>query len=75
MKLNPEELEKFVTALPKMPILKPKGKKGYMNYYEVRMVQFTTSLHRDLPHTFIWGYEYSFPGPTIEVCSGESHKG
>lgn len=74
MKLNPEELEKFVTALPKMPILKPKGKKGYMNYYEVRMVQFTTSLHRDLPHTFIWGYEYSFPGPTIEVCSGESIK-
>jgi spore coat protein A, manganese oxidase len=71
MKLNVKHIQKFVDELPKMPVLKPKEKNNYVTYYEVRMVEFLASLHRDLPETLVWGYEYNYPGPTIEVNSGE----
>lgn len=33
----------------------------------IEMKPSTTTLHSDLPPTNIWGYDGTFPGPTIEV--------
>jgi spore coat protein A, manganese oxidase len=36
----------------------------------VIMTQFTQKLHRDLQPTTLWGYNGTYPGPTIEVKKG-----
>lgn len=64
-------LSKFVDELPIPPILKPQWKDSVYTYYEVKMTEFKQSLHRELNDTTVWGYEGSYPGPTIEVESGE----
>jgi spore coat protein A len=64
-------LSKFVDELPIPPILKPRWKNQTYTYYEVTMTEFKQSLHRELNDTTVWGYEGSYPGPTIEVESGE----
>lgn len=64
-------LSKFVDELPIPSILKPRWKDQFSTYYEVRMTEFKQSLHRELHETTVWGYEGSYPGPTIEVTSGE----
>ncbi len=64
-------LSKFVDELPIPPILKPRWKDQFYTYYEVNMTEFKQSLHSELPDTTVWGYEGSYPGPTIEVESGE----
>ena len=64
-------LSKFVDELPIPPILKPRWKDQFYTYYEVHMTEFKQSLHRELNETTVWGYEGSYPGPTIEVESGE----
>ncbi|MBA9028753.1 FtsP/CotA-like multicopper oxidase with cupredoxin domain [Peribacillus huizhouensis] len=38
------------------------------------MTEFKQSLHSELNDTTVWGYESSYPGPTIEVEIGESVK-
>jgi spore coat protein A len=37
----------------------------------VRMSAFKQKVHRDLPPTTLWGYNGTWPGPTIEVRSGQ----
>jgi spore coat protein A len=64
-------LSKFVDELPIPPILKPRWKDQFYTYYEVNMTEFKQSLHRELNDTTVWGYEGSYPGPTIEVERGE----
>lgn len=64
-------LSKFVNELPIPPILKPRWKDRFHTYYEVNMTEFKQSLHSELNDTTVWGYEGSYPGPTIEVESGE----
>ncbi|MGE7762214.1 multicopper oxidase family protein [Peribacillus sp. NPDC097895] len=64
-------LSKFVDELPIPPILKPRWKDPVHTYYEVKMTEFKQSLHSELNDTTVWGYEGSYPGPTIEVESGE----
>jgi spore coat protein A, manganese oxidase len=64
-------LSKFVDELPIPPILKPRWKDQFYTYYEVNMTEFKQSLHRELNDTTVWGYEGSYPGPTIEVKRGE----
>jgi spore coat protein A len=39
---------------------------------ELEMIQFQQKVHRDLPATTVWGYNGSWPGPTIEARSGQS---
>jgi spore coat protein A len=39
---------------------------------ELEMIQFQQKVHRDLPATTVWGYNGSWPGPTIEAQSGQS---
>ncbi|PEL10816.1 multicopper oxidase family protein [Bacillus sp. AFS017336] len=64
-------LSKFVDELPIPPILKPLWKDQFYTYYEVRMTEFKQSLHSELDDSTVWGYEGSYPGPTIQVESGE----
>ncbi|WP_186577907.1 multicopper oxidase family protein [Aquibacillus kalidii] len=69
------KLEKFVDKLPIMDTLQPKRfTKNGTPYYEVRMEEFNSKLHRDLPPTRLWGYNGQVPGPTIEVNKGEPIK-
>jgi spore coat protein A len=39
---------------------------------ELEMIQFQQKVHLDLPATTVWGYNGSWPGPTIEARSGQS---
>ncbi|PYT71721.1 MAG: bilirubin oxidase [Acidobacteria bacterium] len=34
------------------------------------MSQFKQKLHRDLPPTLVWGFQGSYPGPTLEARQG-----
>ncbi|MBM7691299.1 spore coat protein A [Peribacillus deserti] len=64
-------LAKFLDELPISPIMKPLRKNKYSSYYEVKMTQVKQSLHSELNDTTVWGYEGMYPGPAIEVESGE----
>ncbi len=70
---NPQifNLTKYVDELPIPPVLKPRWKNQFYTYYEINMTEFKQSLHNELNDTTVWGYEGSYPGPTIEVESGE----
>jgi spore coat protein A len=37
---------------------------------DIQMRQFHQKLHRDLPPTMLWGFNGSWPGPTIEARRG-----
>jgi spore coat protein A len=64
-------LAKFVDRLPIPKTLTPTSKKNGITYYTVKMKQFDQKVHRDLPKTKMWGYQGTFPGPTIQVRRGE----
>ncbi|QFT90357.1 Spore coat protein A [Bacillus sp. THAF10] len=66
-----ERLPKYIDALPIPPVLKPIKKGSDFTYYEVSMKECQVSIHSELPNTTVWGYEGMFPGPTIQVESGE----
>ncbi|RYL91632.1 multicopper oxidase family protein [Sporolactobacillus sp. THM19-2] len=67
MRLTP-----FIDELPVPSVLKPQWKNTHGTYYEVSMTEFRQSLHSELPDTTVWGYQGNYPGPTIEVESGET---
>jgi len=62
------KLSRYVDPLPIPPVIRPTGKFG--DAVEIEMLQFQQKLHRDLPATTVWGYNGSWPGPTIEAQSG-----
>lgn len=64
-------LLKFVDELPIPAVLKPIRSDSSGTYYKVSMTQFSHSFHRDLNDTTVWGYQGTYPGPTIEAESGE----
>jgi spore coat protein A len=35
------------------------------------MTEVSQQLHRDLPNTTVWGYNGSYPGPTLETTVGK----
>ena len=59
------KITKYVDKLPIPKILKPQCKTREFSYYEIRMWQFKQKLHRDIPATTVWGFEGTYPGPTI----------
>lgn len=70
--LCPVVLEPFVDALPIPGVAAPTwGSPGSEAHYEISMTEQFQQLHRDLPPTRVWGYEGSYPGPTIEARRGE----
>jgi FtsP/CotA-like multicopper oxidase with cupredoxin domain len=62
-------LEPFVDPLPwPVPEVQPvTGELGGEASYEITMSQFRQQLHRDLSPTDVWGYDGSYPGPTLEA--------
>jgi spore coat protein A len=58
-------LTPFVDQLPIPGVLRPGPGPN-----TIGMTQFQAQLHRSLPPTTVWGYNSSFPGPTIEVRRG-----
>ncbi|MFU8829142.1 MAG: DNRLRE domain-containing protein, partial [Phycisphaerales bacterium] len=68
----PLVLEPFVDALPRPGIAQPlTGAPGQAAHYEIAMTEQFQKLHRDLPPTRVWGYDGSYPGPTIEAWRNE----
>ncbi|MGE5530249.1 MAG: multicopper oxidase family protein [Patescibacteria group bacterium] len=64
---DPGTVPKFVDPLPIPAVLKPIGMEGKKPLYEVVMNQFRQKLHRDFAPTPVWGYNGTYPGPTIEA--------
>lgn len=62
--LDPATLTKYVDALPRPAriVAHPPD-----NDFTVTISEFEQKLHRDLPPTTVWGYNGSYPGPTIEA--------
>lgn len=68
--LNPATHPKFVEPLPIPGVMQPAA--PYGTHYEVSISQFTQYLglkntNGDSLFTTVWGYNGSYPGPTVEV--------
>jgi len=64
-------LEPFVDPLPIPAVAQPvSGAPGGEATYIITMTEFEQQLHRDLPPTRVWGYNGTYPGPTIEASRG-----
>ena len=61
---KPIVLAPYVDPLPIPPVIRPAKS---ANPLPIRMRAFQQKAHRDLPPTPLWGYNNSWPGPTIEV--------
>lgn len=68
----PIALTPFVDQLPIPPIAQPAtGTPGGAAHYNLFITEQFQQLHRDLPETRVWGYQGTYPGPTIEARRGE----
>ncbi|MFW2387110.1 MAG: lysyl oxidase family protein [Polyangiales bacterium] len=66
------DLQPYVDPLPIPAVAQPlSGAVGGEAHYEIAMTEFTQQLHSDLPPTTVWGYDGTFPGPTIEATADE----
>lgn len=64
---DPGTVPKFVDPVPIPAVLRPIGKERGKPLYEVTMSQFQQQLHRDFAPTTVWGYNGTYPGPTIKA--------
>ncbi len=66
----PVQLTPFLDPLPIPAVAQPvTGTSGGEASYEMRVTQQQQQLHQQLPPTTVWGFNDSFPGPTIEAKS------
>jgi spore coat protein A len=66
-------LTPFVDPLPIPAVAQPTiGVPGGAASYTINITQFQQQLHRDLPPTTLWGYNGTYPGPTIEASSDQT---
>lgn len=68
--LDPASQQKFVNPLPLPSVMQPTTPGG--SHYEVNMTQFNQDLglkdaFGNTINTTVWGYNESFPGPTLET--------
>lgn len=59
-------LKPYVDPLSTPPVIQLKS--GVVN--RMVMSPFEKKLHRDLPPTLVWGFQGSYPGPTLEALQG-----
>src|ERR1700756_4589979 len=59
------KLTSYVDPLPIPPVIRPTGNPNEI--VQIEMVQLQHKVHQDLPPTTVWGYNGSWPGPTIEA--------
>jgi spore coat protein A, manganese oxidase len=64
-------LTPYVNRLPVPSVLQPNAIANGVHQYTVQMTQFARQVHRDLPPTTLWGYNGTWPGPTIEARTGQ----
>lgn len=65
-------LTPYLDALPLPAVAQPvSGQAGGAAHYEIAMMETTQQLHSELPPTRVWGYNGTYPGPTIEARRGE----
>jgi spore coat protein A, manganese oxidase len=64
------KLAPYVDPLPIPRVIRPTD--NPTEILELEMIQFQQKVHRDLPATTVWGYNGSWPGPTIEAQSGQA---
>ncbi|MGE4284082.1 MAG: multicopper oxidase family protein [Clostridia bacterium] len=64
---NPNTIPKFMDELPKPPVLRPWCSTPSETHYSVEMRRALHRFHKFFPFTNIWGYEGTYPGPTIET--------
>jgi spore coat protein A, manganese oxidase len=69
--INGAALRRFIDPLPKPRVIAPIGYAGAAPVYGIAVTEFEQQLHSDLAPTTVWGYDGSFPGPTIEARRGE----
>jgi spore coat protein A len=65
------KLTRYVDRLSIPPVIRAE-KPG--EPIEIEMRQVRQKVHRDLPPTTVWGYNGSWPGPTIEARAGSPLK-
>jgi spore coat protein A len=63
------KLARYVDPLSTPPVIRATGSVGEV--IDMEMHQFRQKVHRDLPPTTVWGYNGSWPGPTLEAQSGQ----
>lgn len=64
----PWVLTPFVDPLPIPSVAVPTtGTAGGAAHYDMFIRQFSHQFHSELPMTTVWGYNDSYPGPTIEA--------
>jgi len=64
------KLTSYVDPLPIPPVIRPTGNPNEI--VQIEMVQLQHKVHQDLPPTTVWGYNGSWPGPTIEAERGQA---
>jgi len=66
--LDPALIPKYVDPLPIPSVLRPQGQSVNSAAYKVTMTEFQQQvLPAGFPATTVWGFEGSYPGPTIEA--------
>ncbi len=63
---KPVSLTRYVDPLPIPSVIRNAGQT-----LKVQMREFRQKVHRDLPPTSMWGYNGTWPGPTLEVKKGQ----
>jgi spore coat protein A len=62
------QLTPYLDALPLPGVADPEtGVAGGSAHYRIEMTEQFQQLHSELPPTRVWGYNGSYPGPTIEA--------
>jgi len=76
--LDVDRLAQFVDPLPVPAILQPEDLRPSpldssvrIPYYHLHMRQAEAKLHRDLRPTRFWGFNSTWPGPTLEARNGQ----
>jgi len=64
------ELTKFLDPLPIPPVIRVPADR-HRPPLEIKVQAVRVQLHSELPQTRVWAYDGHFPGPTIEVRSGQ----
>lgn len=69
---DPNTIPKFVDRVTIPLALHPREQVNETQYYEIEMKQVRHKMHRYFPYTIVWGYNGTYPGPTIETMRDQT---
>ena len=67
-------LKKYVSRVRIPDVVQPTHVSDGIAHYKIEMTEFRRKVHPDLPPTTLWGYEGTWPGPTLETRAGRPVK-